>query len=259
MAAAKSCKMLGPCHGAAFTMVELLVVVIILAILAALIFPVLARAKESGYRSVATSNAKQLGLAIQLYSGDYEDALPPYFSGYDLATNTYNDPQKYWPELVAARIAVVHGRGHLGQAIADDLPKVFFDPIKPFKSQLDEGSDAIGIVSGWGFSNVLARWLSTASTVATKTPRDPSALAEPAHTVLLTETKDWLTGGTYPGVALALGTSPISDGRSAKDSTDAPYARSLSGDGLNITVLLDGHVKPLPRSALANEAKWWGE
>ncbi|MGV3614769.1 MAG: prepilin-type N-terminal cleavage/methylation domain-containing protein [Fimbriimonas sp.] len=57
----------------AFTLIELLVVIAIIAILAAILFPVFAQAKAAAKTSVTVSNQKQLALAFQMYSGDYDD------------------------------------------------------------------------------------------------------------------------------------------------------------------------------------------
>lgn len=59
-----------------FTLIELLVVVAIIALLAAILFPVFARARENARRSSCQSNMKQIGLGILQYIQDYDDQYP---------------------------------------------------------------------------------------------------------------------------------------------------------------------------------------
>ncbi len=60
----------------AFTLIELLVVVAIIAILAAILFPVFARARENARRSSCQSNEKQIGLGLIQYTQDYDERWP---------------------------------------------------------------------------------------------------------------------------------------------------------------------------------------
>ncbi|MBX3118283.1 MAG: prepilin-type N-terminal cleavage/methylation domain-containing protein [Fimbriimonadaceae bacterium] len=60
-------------HNKAFTLIELLVVIAIIAILAAILFPVFAQAKSAAKKTQSVSNLKQIGLAWQMYAGDYDD------------------------------------------------------------------------------------------------------------------------------------------------------------------------------------------
>ena len=61
-----------------FTLIELLVVIAIIAILAAILFPVFARARENARKSNCQSNLKQIGLALRSYSQDYDERYPCY-------------------------------------------------------------------------------------------------------------------------------------------------------------------------------------
>ncbi len=62
-------------HG--FTLIELLVVIAIIAILAAILFPVFARAREKARQTSCLSNMKQIGIATMMYAQDYDETYAP--------------------------------------------------------------------------------------------------------------------------------------------------------------------------------------
>src|SRR5262245_48315700 len=64
--------------GAGFTLIELLVVIAIIAILAAILFPVFAKAREKARQTSCLSNTKQLALSILQYAQDYDEAMVPW-------------------------------------------------------------------------------------------------------------------------------------------------------------------------------------
>jgi len=59
-----------------FTLIELLVVIAIIAILAAILFPVFARAREKARQASCQSNLKQMALGVLMYAQDYDEGLP---------------------------------------------------------------------------------------------------------------------------------------------------------------------------------------
>ena len=64
-----------------FTLIELLVVIAIIAILAAILFPVFARAREKARQASCESNLKQIGLAVLMYVQDYDEMGPAPVGG----------------------------------------------------------------------------------------------------------------------------------------------------------------------------------
>jgi len=76
-----------------FTLIELLVVIAIIAILAAILFPVFARAREKARQTSCLANLKQIGLAVQMYADDWDETLPYYQRPF--GATWYGDLQPY--------------------------------------------------------------------------------------------------------------------------------------------------------------------
>src|SRR5258708_1750811 len=67
---------LGLARTRAFTLIELLVVIAIISVLAAILFPVFAQAREKARAISCLSNSKQIGLALYMYIQDYDEKYP---------------------------------------------------------------------------------------------------------------------------------------------------------------------------------------
>ncbi|BDI28542.1 hypothetical protein CCAX7_005930 [Capsulimonas corticalis] len=76
-----------------FTLIELLVVIAIIAILAAILFPVFAKAREKARQTSCASNEKQIMLALLQYNQDYDETFPPLYTD---VSGDWNGPMVAW-------------------------------------------------------------------------------------------------------------------------------------------------------------------
>jgi len=87
-------------HRRGFTLIELLVVIAIIAILAAIMFPVFAKAKEGANRSACLNCVKQISMAMMMYLDDNDGAFAPGICGRNGQPAIFNQPGTYAPQRV---------------------------------------------------------------------------------------------------------------------------------------------------------------
>ena len=215
-----------------FTLIELLVVIAIIAILAAILFPVFARAREQARKTACASNLKQIGLAMMQYSQDYDEL------------NVYDD--------------AIYGTGKWSAGGAPYSP---FDPannrwpskIQPYvkSTQLFQCPSSPYMVSGVPETLRVAYWVNGMALMAEPPGQSPRALASlesPSQTVML---YDSITNGTE------FGNSRVLWYRLLRTDVGWTDAATLSGAGrlgphnevCNI-LWADGHVKAIRLSNL---------
>ncbi len=78
-----------------FTLIELLVVIAIIAILAAILFPVFARAREKARQTACLSNTKQIALALRMYLSDYDGRIFALYPDYQGGLYAHENLQPY--------------------------------------------------------------------------------------------------------------------------------------------------------------------
>jgi prepilin-type N-terminal cleavage/methylation domain-containing protein/prepilin-type processing-associated H-X9-DG protein len=112
-----------------FTLIELLVVIAIIAVLAALLFPVLASSQQKARKTACLSNLRQVGVAMTLYASDNSGNIP-----YGPKAGAFTSPLDFYPSTGAPTSLISLGTGPpvgLGLLLSQQLsaqPKVLFCP-----------------------------------------------------------------------------------------------------------------------------------
>lgn len=151
-----------------FTLIELLVVIAIIAILAAILFPVFARAREKARQNSCLSNAKQMGLGIMMYAQDYDEHYNHY--RHELPGNR----SFQWQPTYDSQ----------GNVAYEGMIYPYIKNLQIFKCPSDS---SIRYCYGWNYSYL--GWPGSGGTHATAA----STMAEvthPAETIMVAETKD---------------------------------------------------------------------
>ena len=120
-------------RNAGFTLIELLIVIAIIAILAAILFPVLAQAQEKARQTACLSNLKQLGIAAHMYEEDYDGALYHHHEGFVLDDGTQLD-------VLPGSVDGCKGGGQ-GNSNAEKPWAIFFQPYMKNRQMLFCPSD----------------------------------------------------------------------------------------------------------------------
>jgi prepilin-type N-terminal cleavage/methylation domain-containing protein/prepilin-type processing-associated H-X9-DG protein len=241
----------------AFTLIEILIVIAIIALLAAILFPVFSRARESARRSSCASNLKQLALGMIQYAQDYDERLPflstrPYLKisdGSAVATCSSTSStcvKPYWPDLLDPYVK--------DSQIFNDPSRVnqYFDGCTWLGGSLDPGSGgecgsgASGsteprVSQPWIYQGPLASCINQNGTIRS----DRAGIAYGYESNLAVDTSTGfprsLAQVAYPAEKLLL--SDAANSFLNPPSTGAcGYVVSRHFNGVNVA-FLDGHVK----------------
>ncbi len=204
-----------------FTLIELLVVIAIIALLAAILFPVFARARENARKSSCANNLKQIGLGVLQYVQDYDETLPPPCIGSPCDSGQGSWAQRIFPYVKSAQLYACP---------SNPAGKVDREAAYP-------AMNAPAIKRGYGGSAHFFGWDGNKSLAIAN-------ITKPADKIMITETgnigqavhahADWQAGTLF---------------------RDRGWAGHLQT--VNFT-FGDGHVKALRPTATMNKYNMWG-
>ncbi len=253
----------------AFTLVELLIVISIIAILAAILFPVFSRARESARRASCQSNLKQIGLAAMQYTSDYDDCMPPAVFVPGMNPGTPN--ARTYVDLLQPYVA------NLQIFVCPSLSKPAFDAVyepadtdkllagsgpiytRALSYGLNTGGQPDGTLEMLGFEGTcygpgawnLCGSLAMFGPLPSPPPQFPqreTLYASPSQMVWAGDQGYWSYGNILP-----------QDVWNATSKYQKPAVDSRHLHSVNL-LFLDGHVKSYPRGhALFTDWNYWSQ
>jgi len=218
-----------------FTLIELLVVIAIISILASILFPVFARARESARRASCMSNLKQIGLAVMMYTQDYDGKYPQTEADYGI-----NPPAEvggpwyqhiwYWPQFLYPYVK---------------NQQVFFCPSSPVGPSVFSNAKS----KNYGANTFLMR--------LGRAPVNIAGVNSPSQTYAIMDYGDERVSSYYmfqsdTGWGYLPGSGEL--GSPVKGTTSQDFESGRHFQGVNVA-FADGHVKWLKSSEVYNQAR----
>jgi len=222
-----------------FTLIELLVVIAIIAILAAILFPAFAKAREAARRSSCSSNLKQIGVGMMQYTQEYDEKYP-LARFYIAAGNETNWGQRLQPYLKSTDLFKCPSNpdngNFMGYGISPDNPA---------------GVRQIPVSYAMNFMIGDCVWAGGCGAGNSK-GQSLAVIQEPTRKILVTERRGDGRNVSEPGMMWG-------DWQGATNTVwkDNGFANHLSTANY---LFADGHVKSMrPNATVANNYSMWGK
>lgn len=206
-----------------FTLIELLVVIAIIAILAAILFPVFARAQEKALQNACLSNVKQLLLSLAQYNLDYDGVLCTWCVVLGPGNSTR------WPKLIEPYVK---------------NEEIFYCPSGP--DRLRDSTQPDGLQDPWATNTAMQYGMPMRYT-PNSSPFMQDGFKNPSELIYLVDASNMNCCNLYDTYVAA-----------ASRVRYWGYCQRRHNGGANVG-FMDGHAKWVSEGALLDNKEWWDD